>query len=148
MAGEAHSSGAHDYSGERRHVCFFFKCFHSRIDSFSSSWIFREAVDPELLGIPTYFDIIPRKDARDLRLIRQKLDSDKYDSIGAFEVDIDLMVRNAVTFNGADSEVGTMAAAFRNRVSELLDVKSVSTKKRKDSEKGTPQPTKKVKLGV
>lgn len=104
-------------------------------------------MDPVLLGIPTYFDVIPRKDARDLKLIKQKLDNDKYESPEAFEADIHLMVRNAITFNGADSDVGRMALSLRNRVNELLDVKTGS-KKRKDGDKGTPQPTKKVKLGA
>jgi len=111
------------------------------------SWIFREPVDPVLLGIPTYFDVIPRKNARDLRTIRQKLDSDKYDSTEAFEADIDLMIHNAITFNGADSDVGRIAVALRNRVSELLDTKS-NSKKRKDGDQSTPQPTKRAKLGV
>ncbi len=39
------------------------------------------------MGIPTYSDMIPRKDARDLRTIREKLDADKYDSVAAFEAD-------------------------------------------------------------
>lgn len=100
-----------------------------------------------ILGIPTYFDIIPKKDARDLKLIRQKLDTDKYESVDAFEADVDLMIQNAIIFNGAESEVGAIAQAFQNRVTELFDVKT-SSKKRKDSEKGTPQPMKKAKLGV
>jgi len=102
-----------------------------------------------MLGIPTYFDVIPKKDARDLRTIRQKLDADKYDSVEAFEADIDLMIRNAITFNGADSEVGHIAVGMHDRVKELLSAIKVGTgnKKRKDGDKGTPQPTKKVKLG-
>lgn len=100
-----------------------------------------------LLGIPTYFDVIPRKDARDLRLIKQRLDNDKYDSVDAFEADVHLMVQNAITFNGADSDVGKMAMNLQNRVSELLDLRT-GTKKRKDGDRGTTQPTKKVKLGV
>ncbi|KAG2155663.1 TATA-binding protein associated factor Taf2 [Suillus clintonianus] len=113
------------------------------------SWVFREPVDPVLLGIPTYFDVIPKRDARDLRTIRQKLDADKYDSTDAFEADIDLMIRNAITFNGVDSEVGHIAQAVRDRVKELFGgaKTSTGTKKRKDGEKGTPQPSKKVKLG-
>jgi len=112
------------------------------------SWIFREPVDPIALNIPSYFEVISRKDARDLGTIRQKLDSDKYESVSAFEADIDLMVRNAITFNGAESDVGTITIALRNRVTELMDVKTGSAKKRKEGDKGTPQPTKKVKLGV
>jgi Transcription factor involved in chromatin remodeling, contains bromodomain len=109
--------------------------------------IFREPVDPVALGIPTYFDTIPRKDARDLKTIRQKLDTDKYDSVEAFEADMALMIQNAITFNGAESDAGRLAVAVRNRMRELLENwKSGATKKRKDSEKGTPQPMKKVKL--
>lgn len=101
------------------------------------------------MQIPDYFNVIPRKDARDLKLIRHKLDSDKYESVDAFEADVDLMVRNAVKFNGAESEVGRLAVDLRNRVTELMEVKTAgSGKKRKDGDKGTPQPTKKVKLGV
>jgi transcription initiation factor TFIID subunit 2 len=91
--------------------------------------------------------VIPRKDARDLKTIRQRLDNDKYESVEAFEADIDLMVRNAIKFNGADSEVGQIAAGLRNRTTELLaSAKAGSAKKRKEGENGTPQPSKKPKL--
>jgi transcription initiation factor TFIID subunit 2 len=114
----------------------------------SSSWVFREPVDPVLLGIPTYFEVIPKKDARDLRTIRQKLDSDKYDTTEAFEADVDLMLSNAIKFNGADSEVGLIAVACGDRFRALLNAwKSGATKKRKDGDSGTPQPSKKVKTG-
>lgn len=102
-----------------------------------------------LLGIPTYFQVIPKKDARDLRTIRTKLDNDKYDSIEAFEADLDLMIRNAITFNGADSEVGKISYAVDDRVKDMLsNIKSGGgTKKRKEGDpKPAPQPTKKVKL--
>lgn len=112
-----------------------------------SSWVFREPVDPVVLGIPTYFDVIPKKDARDLRTIRQKLDNDKYDTVEAFEADVDLMLSNAIKFNGADSEVGLIAASFNERFQALLmSWKSGTSKKRKDGDSGTPQPTKKVKM--
>ncbi|EAU92262.2 TATA-binding protein associated factor Taf2 [Coprinopsis cinerea okayama7 len=111
------------------------------------SWVFREPVDPVLLGIPTYFDVIPRKDARDLRTIRSKLDSDKYDTVEAWEADIDLMIANAIKFNGADSEVGIVAKQLRHRVNELVsNWKSSMAKKRKDGEQSNSQPSKKVKI--
>ncbi|KAG6813996.1 hypothetical protein H0H92_004489 [Tricholoma furcatifolium] len=113
-----------------------------------ASWVFREPVDPVLLGIPTYFDVIPKKNARDLRTIRQKFDADKYDSVEAFVADMELMVNNAITFNGLESEVGQVAVNLRNKFNELMEGWKVgSSKKRKDGEKGTPQPAKKVKLG-
>jgi len=112
------------------------------------SWVFREPVDPVALGIPTYYDIIPHKDARDLKTIRQKLDNDKYDTMEAFEADLELMLDNAIKFNGADSEVGLIANSVRQRLDELMTTwRSGSAKKRKDGDQGTPQPTKKIKMG-
>ncbi|PCH34126.1 hypothetical protein WOLCODRAFT_130217 [Wolfiporia cocos MD-104 SS10] len=108
---------------------------------------FREPVDPVLLGIPTYFDVIPRKDARDLRTIRQKLDADKYDSIETWEADMELMVNNAIAFNGPESEVGGMAVTMRNKYRELASGLKSSAVKRKGSDKVAPQPAKKAKLG-
>ena len=102
-----------------------------------SSWVFREPVDPVLLGIPTYFDVIPRRNARDLRTIRQKLEADKYDAVEAFTTDIDLMLDNAITFNGLESEVGQIAVSFRSRFNEMMETwKSGSSKKRKGWRKG------------
>ena len=87
---------------------------------FSSFFVFREPVDPVLLGIPTYFEIIPKKDARDLRTIRSKLDSDKYESIDAWEADMSLMIQNAITFNGIDSDVGQIAARLQTKLKEIV----------------------------
>ncbi|KAJ7508635.1 hypothetical protein B0H11DRAFT_37054 [Mycena galericulata] len=110
------------------------------------SWIFREPVDPVLLQIPTYFDIIKRP--RDLHTIRDKLNSDKYDTVEAFEADVRLMLDNAITFNGLESEVGALAVGFRDRFQELVvNWKTGANKKRKDGEKANTQPTKKIKIG-
>ncbi|KAJ3797877.1 TATA-binding protein associated factor Taf2 [Lentinula aff. detonsa] len=111
------------------------------------SFVFREPVDPVLLGIPTYFDVIPRKDARDLRTIKQKLDADKYETVDAFEADIGLMVRNAIKFNGADSEVGLIAAKVHDHLKNAVaNWKAGNSKKRKDGDKsGSQQPMKKLK---
>lgn len=100
------------------------------------------------LNIPTYYDVIPRKDARDLRTIKQKLESDKYDSVDAFEADIHLMANNAIKFNGEESEVGKIAMVLQARVNQLLEgVKSGNAKKRKDGDKAVAaQPAKKLKL--
>lgn len=112
------------------------------------SFVFREPVDPIALGIPTYFDVIPRRDARDLRTIRQKLDADKYDTVEALEADLDLMIDNALHFNGADSEVGKISYIVRDKYKDMLSsLRSNSTAKRKGNERGTPQPSKKMKMG-
>ena len=108
-----------------------------------SSFVFRVPVDPVLLQIPTYFDVIPKKDARDLSTIKQKLDGDKYDSVDGLRADIDLMIHNAVLFNGADSEVGQIANVVKKRFYELLNISK--SKKRKEAETNG-QPAKKLKL--
>lgn len=88
--------------------------------------------------------MIPRKNARDLRTIRQKLDADKYDTVEAFEADLDLMIDNALLFNGVVSEVGAIAVEVRSRYKEMLATHT--TAKRKGGEKSNTQPAKKVKL--
>lgn len=113
----------------------------------SRSFVFLEPVDPVALGIPTYFEVIPRRDARDLRTIRTKLENDKYDSVETFETDLDLMVDNALHFNGGDSEVGKVSYMVRVKYKDMLSgLRSSVSGKRKGNEKGTPQPTKKMKM--
>jgi transcription initiation factor TFIID subunit 2 len=114
----------------------------------SSSLFFREAVDPIKLQIPHYFNVIPRKDARDLKLIKDKLDADKYDSIEALEADMDLMVQNAVTFNGTESFVGVAAVVLQRLFQEMLSsVKSPPRKrKEKDRDTSTSSPAKKARI--
>lgn len=108
-------------------------------------------MDPIALEIPTYFDVIPRKDARDLKTILSKLNQDKYETVEAFEADLDLMINNAILFNGADSDVGGMAVKLQNRYRELLGpIKGIGGSghaKRKGGDGGKPPPAKKAKLG-
>lgn len=84
----------------------------NRLKTHQSSLLFREPVDPVALGIPTYFDVIPKKDARDLSLIESKLKADKYDSFAAFDADIKLMLKNCYTFNALDEGVLEIAKGF------------------------------------
>ncbi|KAL4266270.1 Transcription initiation factor TFIID subunit 2 [Pleurotus pulmonarius] len=110
-------------------------------------WVFLEPVDPVALGIPTYFDIIPRKDARDIRTIRDKLEAGEYDTAEAFEADVYLMFANAVKFNGAESEVGVITAKARAKFKDLMDgYRQGASKKRKEGDKTSSQPLKKVKM--
>ncbi|KAJ7070580.1 hypothetical protein C8F01DRAFT_1106921 [Mycena amicta] len=111
------------------------------------SWLFRDPVDPVLFNIPTYFDVV--KQPRDLKTIRTKLNGDKYDSIEAFTADIQLMTDNAILFNGLESEAGQIALRFQDRFQEMLQNwrKDGVNKKRKDGEKGNPQPAKRMKMG-
>ncbi|KAJ7611016.1 hypothetical protein FB45DRAFT_329816 [Roridomyces roridus] len=118
------------------------------------SWIFLEPVNPVVLGIPTYFDVI--KEPRDLKTIGEKLKTDKYDTVEAFQADIKLMLDNALLFNGAESEVGVIATTFGERFQTLFGNWKAAqggqgaaggSKKRKDGEKASVQPTKKMRVG-
>ncbi|KAF8527429.1 hypothetical protein BU17DRAFT_39590 [Hysterangium stoloniferum] len=112
------------------------------------SFFFREAVDPIKLGIPQYFDIIPRKDARDLKSIKDKLDTDKYDNHEALEADIDLMVQNAVTFNGAASEVGIAATSLQSKFRDMIRSQHKKRKEKdRDSSSVSGGPSKKARVG-
>jgi transcription initiation factor TFIID subunit 2 len=135
MDREAKLAVSDDYTGERPFVGLHSgaRFCHSNFWPYSRSFVFREPVDPIALGIPQYYEIIPRKDARDLRTIRQKLDADKYDTSEGWEADIELMIRNAIHFNGEESEVGQIAVAFGNRIKELRAQQGL--KKRRDSER-------------
>ncbi|OXC60064.1 hypothetical protein LQV05_005617 [Cryptococcus neoformans] len=64
-----------------------------------SEW-FRLPVDPIALGIPQYFDIIPPEDARDLGLIKLKLEKGQYQTAKQVDEDVELMLENARVFNG------------------------------------------------
>ncbi len=72
------------------------------------------------MGIPTYYDLIPKKNARDLGTIKSKLDGDKYDTTDAWEGDLSLMIQNALIFNGEESEVGQLALQLESRFRSLL----------------------------
>lgn len=57
------------------------------------------------------------------------------------------MIQNAIIFNGTDSEVGAIAVQLRQRFDAFLGAwKSGNSKKRKEGDKSTSQPTKKVKI--
>ena len=83
-----------------------------RLKQLPSGALFLYAVDPVALGIPTYFDVIPKENARDLTLISQKLRADQYDSIDALDADIRLMLHNCYTFNAGDERICDIARAF------------------------------------
>ena len=99
-----------------------------------------------LLQIPTYFDVIPKKDARDLRTIRGKLEADKYVSKEAWEADVQLMVNNAIKFNGEESEVGQLGVKLMQRVRELLSTTSTLQQGKKRQAPETNEPNKKQKV--
>lgn len=76
--------------------------------SFGSNMIFHLPVDPIALNIPHYFDVIPREDARDISMIKSKLDKGLYQTVDQVNQDVVLMFSNAHKFNGRDSPVSNI----------------------------------------
>ncbi|KAK4561817.1 transcription initiation at TATA-containing promoter protein [Recurvomyces mirabilis] len=64
---------------------------------------FLQPVDPTLLDIPTYFDVI--KKPMDLSTIQTKLSDGEYEDTTAFKSEFDLVVDNCLLFNSHDNPV-------------------------------------------
>jgi Bromodomain/TAZ zinc finger len=70
-------------------------------------WVFRDPVDPVVLGLPDYFDVV--KNPMHLALIEQNVENGVYRDMATFERDTKLVFENAILYNGEESEVGEMA---------------------------------------
>lgn len=119
----------------------------SYLGSCNSAAIFLTAVDPIALQIPTYFDVIAPRDARDLTLIDKKLKSDQYYDVEAFEGDVRLMLHNCFTFNGFGTpayDAGKLFEAAFNK--EMKQFRSQKGSKRPQSGHGGAESSKKVRL--
>ncbi|CCO30134.1 transcription initiation factor TFIID subunit D2 [Rhizoctonia solani AG-1 IB] len=101
-------------------------------------------VDPVRQNVPDYHDIIPKRDARDLSLIKTNIESGKYDSLEALTADVYLMQANAVKFNG---EYSNVAADARTFITSFETALAAFKRKRKGPEvHGGSSGTKKQKL--
>jgi hypothetical protein len=72
-----------------------------------SALLFREPVDPELYGIPDYFDVI--RNPMDLGTVKKKLTNRQFANINEFAADVRLTFSNAMTYNPPGSYVHTEA---------------------------------------
>ncbi|KAF2839504.1 Bromodomain-containing protein [Patellaria atrata CBS 101060] len=72
---------------------------------------FTSPVDPVAMGLPTYFEII--KQPMDLSAMENKLKLNEYGSVNDFVRDFDLMVNNAVKFNGPAHVVSAASLSLR-----------------------------------
>lgn len=88
------------------------------------SALFREPVDPVALGIPQYFEIIPQEDARDLSLIKQKLEKGVYSTARQVDDDFELMLENCRVFNGEGpiSDIANQFGAWYRAQRAKMDV--------------------------
>lgn len=70
-------------------------------------WVFRDAVDPVVFGLPDYFEVV--KNPMHLLLVKKKLENAVYTDMASFERDVKLVFENAILYNGEESEVGQLA---------------------------------------
>ncbi|XP_017339139.1 histone acetyltransferase p300 isoform X3 [Ictalurus punctatus] len=83
---------------------------------------FRQPVDPSLLGIPDYFDIV--KNPMDLSTIKRKLDTGQYQEPWQYVDDICLMFNNAWLYNRKTSRVykycSKLAEVFEQEIDPVM----------------------------
>jgi hypothetical protein len=86
-------------------------------------WVFRDAVDPVVFGLPDYFEVV--KNPMHLLLVKKKLENAVYTDMASFERDVKLVFENAILYNGEDSEVGqlanTMMGLFEAEYNKVLE---------------------------
>ncbi|KAL1969536.1 hypothetical protein VTN77DRAFT_8974 [Rasamsonia byssochlamydoides] len=101
---------------------------------------FKEPVDPIKMNIPSYPLIITRP--MDLSTIEKKLKGGQYPTVDALVDDFNLMVQNAVTFNGPEHLVSQeglrLKATFEKQMANLPKPDEVEEKKPKKAATKTP----------
>ncbi|XP_032896548.1 CREB-binding protein isoform X5 [Amblyraja radiata] len=80
---------------------------------------FRQPVDPSLLGIPDYFDIV--KNPMDLSTIKRKLDTGQYQEPWQYVEDVWLMFNNAWLYNRKTSRVYKYCAKLAEVFEQEID---------------------------
>ncbi|XP_023128087.1 CREB-binding protein isoform X5 [Amphiprion ocellaris] len=84
---------------------------------------FRQPVDPMLLGIPDYFDIV--KNPIDLSTIKRKLDTGQYQEPWQYVDDVWLMFNNAWLYNRKTSRVykycSKLAEVFESEIDPVME---------------------------
>ena len=104
-----------------------------------NSTFFLKPVDPVLLGIPTYPEII--KNPMDLGTMEQKLKSNKYKTVQEFADDFALIINNTMTFNGphhAVTQAGMSMEAYFRKMMET--VPSSDQQAKAQAKKSSPKP--------
>mmetsp|Transcript_14412 Transcript_14412/g.18883 ORF Transcript_14412/g.18883 Transcript_14412/m.18883 type:complete len:946 (-) Transcript_14412:444-3281(-) len=104
----------------QRQLCEFMSFMMSRKNSF---W-FNEPVDPEVLNIPDYFDIISKP--MDFGTVSSKLKAGMYKRVDDVAADVRLTLKNAVTYNVQKDNPVNIAAkdlskVFEERYKKLRD---------------------------
>ena len=82
--------------------------------------IFHWPVDPVALNIPHYWDVIQKKNARDLSTIKGKIEKKAYSGFQDLDADVRLMFGNACKFNGKASEIGKYTSDLERIWEDIL----------------------------
>lgn len=96
----------------------------SLITSDSRAGIFHWPVDPVALNIPRYWDVISKKNARDLTMIKGKIEKKAYSGFQDLDADVRLMFENAYKFNGKGSEIGTYTSDLERIWEDILRIRA------------------------
>lgn len=96
-----------------------------KLSSHPSYYAFGVPVDPVLLQIPTYFDII--KKPMDFGTIRKKLDSNKYANADQLLKDAKQVFINCYLFNIPDDIVSQMGHELQNEFNRLCTARGLRT---------------------
>lgn len=90
--------------------------------------LFLEPVNPDRDGAPNYYAVV--KKPVDLGSIFKKLESDEYNSVAAWNRDMNLVWGNAEKFNGRESFLGLIALEIkRNYDREYKKIKTLTIQK-------------------
>ena len=116
-----------------------------KLTQHKSAALFRQPVDPVRDQAPGYFEIIKRP--MDLSNMRAKLEAGLYADRFAFEADFRLMIRNAKTYNGAETfvfkEAGKLEVYFEaqwSRMSKTIEKAQPAVRERERRERAMPPP--------
>lgn len=91
------------------------------------SYPFLKPVDPISLNVPDYFDVI--KEPMDLSTVKERLESDFYESIDGFIYDMRLIWDNAMKYNRPDSSIYEMAQSLSNEFEEKVKMAIILSEK-------------------
>lgn len=102
-----------------------YKSVLEKLTSHPSYYAFGAPVDPVLLQIPTYFDII--KKPMDFGTIRKKLDSNKYANADQLLKDAKQVFINCYLFNIPDDIVSKMGHDLQDEFNRLCSARGLRT---------------------
>lgn len=87
------------------------------------AWVFDRPVDPVLLGLPDYFDVIDKP--MDLTTVEKNFDQGLYESAEEAARDLVLVFENAMLYNEDHTEVHQMAKVMKKCMENYPLIRSI-----------------------